>query len=165
MNTKPKQKEKNNFEKNFFKLKNNEVFRKTMENIRKHRNIKLVTTGSKINYLVSEQNYHSTNFFTENLLAIKTRKTKTLINRSIYLGLSSKTVMHEFLFDYGKPKYGENSRLCYRDTDSFTFHIKTDNIYKDTAVDVEKRFDTSNFEIDRPLPKRKKNELGEQMMK
>ena len=68
--------------------------------------------------------------------------------------------MYEFWYDYVKPKYGENAKLCYMDTDSFTVHVKTDDTYKDIAEDVEKRFDTSNFEIDRPLPKEKKKVIG-----
>ena len=64
--------------------------------------------------------------------------------------------MHEFWYDYVKPKYDENTKLCYMDTDSFIVHVKTDDIYKDIAEDVETRFDTSNFEIDRPLTKGKK---------
>ena len=71
MNTKLRQKAKNNFEKDFFKLMNNAVFGITMENVRKHRNIKLVTTERRRNYLVSEPNYHTTKFFTENLLAME----------------------------------------------------------------------------------------------
>ena len=76
---------------------NNTDFGKTMENVRKHRNIKLVTTEKRRNYLVSEPNYHITNFFTENLLAIEMTKTQILMNNPVYLGLSildlSKTVM------------------------------------------------------------------------
>ena len=87
MNTKLRQKGKNNFEKDFVKLMNNAVFRKTMENVTKHRNIKLVTTKRRTNHLVSEQNYHTTNFFTENLLAIEMRKTQILINKPVYLSL------------------------------------------------------------------------------
>ena len=64
--------------------------------------------------------------------------------------------MYEFWHDYVKPKYGENIELCYMDLDSLTLHVKTDDIYKDIAEDVEIRFDTLNFELDRPLPKRKK---------
>ena len=82
------------------------------------------------------------------------------MNKPVYLGLPildlSKTVMYEFWYDYLKPKYGDNAKLCYMDTDSFIVHVKTDDIYNDIAEDVEKRFDTSNFEIDRPLPKGKK---------
>ena len=81
------------------------------------------------------------------------------MNKPVYLGLPildlSKTVMYEFWYDYLKRKYGDNAKLCYMDTDSFIVHVKTDDIYKDIAEDVEKRFDTSNFEIDRPLPKGK----------
>ena len=99
-NTMLRQKAKNNFEKYFFKLMTNSVFRKTMENVRKHRNIKLVTTERRRNYLVSEPNYHTTKFFAENLLAIEMRKTQILMNKPVYLGLSildlSKTVMYEF---------------------------------------------------------------------
>ena len=76
------------------------------------------------------------------------------MNKPDYLGLSildlSKTVMYEFWYDYVKPKYRENEKLCYMDTDSFIAHIKTDDIYKDIAKNVETRFGMSNFEIDRP---------------
>ena len=100
MNTKLRQKAKNNFEKDFFKLMNNAVFGKTMKNLRKNRNIKLVTTERRKSNLVSESNYHTTKFFTENLLAIEIRKTKTLMNNPVYLGSSifdlNKTAIHEF---------------------------------------------------------------------
>ena len=81
---------------------------------------------------MSETNYHSTNFFTENLLAIKMRKTQILMNKPIYLGSSildlSKSVMYEFWYDYVKPKYDENTTLCYMDTDTFIFRVKTEDI-------------------------------------
>ena len=87
------------------------VFGKTMENVRKHRNNKLVTTESRRNYLVSEPNYHTTKFFTENLLAIEMRKTKILMNKPVYLGLLvldlSKTVMYKFWYDHVKSQYGQ----------------------------------------------------------
>ena len=134
-----------------------------MENVRKQRNIKLVATERRRNYLVSEPNYHTTKFFQKNLLAIKIIKTQILMNKPVYLGLSildlSKTVMHEFWFDYVQPKYGENAKLCYMDTDNFIVYVKTDDIHKDIAEDVETRFHTSNFEINRPLPKRKKKKV------
>ena len=159
MNAKLRQKAENNFEKSFFKLINNAVFRKTMENVRKHRNVELVTTEKRRNYLASESNYRTTTFFTENLLAIEMRKTQTLIHEHVYLGLSildqSKIVMYEFWYDYVKQKYDENARVCDLDTDSFFVHVQTDDNYKDIAEDIEARFDTSNFEIDRPLPKEK----------
>ena len=131
-----------------------QFFERLMENVRKHRNIKLVITERRRNYLVSEPNYHTRKFFTENLLATEMRKTQILMNKPVYLGLPildlSKTVMHEFWYDYVKPKYCENVKICYMGTDSFIVHVKTDYIYKDIAEEVEPRFDTSYFEIDRP---------------
>ena len=147
-----------------------------MENVWKHRDIKLVTTDKRRNRLVSEPNYHTTQWFSEILLAIEMKKTKVTMNKPIYLGLSileiSKILMYEFWFDYMKPKYGGNVKLCYMDTDSFIMHIKTEDFYKDIADDVEKRFDTSNYEVNRPLPTGKnkkviglmKNELGGKIM-
>ena len=135
------------------------LFGKNMENVRKYGDIKLVTTEKRRNHLVSEPNYQTTKLFTEKLLAIEMKKTQIIMNKPAYLGLSildlSKTVMYECWCDYVKPKYGEKARLCYMDTDSFIFHVKTNDIYKDIAEDIEKRFDTSNYEIDRPLPKGK----------
>ena len=151
---------------------NNAVFGKTMENIRKHRNIKLVTTDKKRNKLVSERNYHTMNYISKDLSIIEMNKTRLKINKPIYLGLSildiSKILMYEFWYDYMKPKYGNDVKLWYMDTDSFEMNIKTEDFYKDIANDVEKMFDTSNYEVDRPLPTGKnkkviglmKDELG-----
>ena len=145
----------NPFDKDFFKLMNNAVFGKTMENIRKHRNIKLVTTDKKVSELVSEPNYHTMNYISKDLSIIEMKKTKIKMNKPIYLGLSildiSKILMYEFWYDYMKPKYDNHVKLCYMDTDSFVMNIKTEDFYKDIANDVEKRFDTSNYEVDRPL--------------
>ena len=88
MNTELREKAKNGFEKDFFKLMNNAAFGKTMENVRKYSDIKLVTTERRRNYLVSEPNYHTTKFFTEYLSLIETQKTQILMNKSVYLGLS-----------------------------------------------------------------------------
>ena len=78
------------------------------------------------------------------------------MNKPIYLGLSileiSKTLMYEFWYDYMKPKYNDNVKFCYMDTDSFIINIKTNNFYEDIASDIENRFDTSNYEVNRPLP-------------
>ena len=124
------------------------VFGKTMENVRKHRDIKLVTTDKRRNQLASEPNYHTTKYFSENLIAIETEKTKVKMNKPIYLGMSildiSKTLMYEFWYDYIKPKYQDKAKLCYMDTDSFVIHIKTEDFYKDIANDVEKWFFTFN---------------------
>ena len=143
MNTDLRKKTKNDFGKDFFKLMNNAVFGKTMENVRKHRDIKkLVTAERRRNYLVSEPNYHTTKFFTENSLAIEMKKkTEILMNKPVCLGLSilelSKKLMYEFWYDYAKPKYGEKVKLCYIDTNNFIVYIKTDDIYKDIAEDLE----------------------------
>ena len=107
---------------------NNSVFGKTMENIRKHRDIKLVTTDKKRSKLVSEPNYHTINYILEDLSIIEMNKTKAKMNKPIYLGLSileiSKFLMDEFWYDYMKPKYGNNVKLCYMDTDSFIMILK-----------------------------------------
>ena len=136
---------------------NNAVFGKTVENIRKHRNIKLVTTDKRRNKLVSEPNYHTINYISEDLFQmIEMNETKVKMNKPIYLGLSileiSKLLMYEFWYDYMKPKYGDNIKLCYMDADSFIMNIKTEDFYKDITNDVEKWFDTSNYEVNRPLP-------------
>ena len=100
-----------------------------------------------------------------------------LMNKPVYLGLSildlSKTVMYEFWYDHVKLKYGKNAKFCYMDTDNFIVHVRTDDIYKDIAEDVEPRFEISNFELDKPLSKGtnkkviglRKDELGGQIMK
>ena len=156
MNTELRKLVKNDFEKDLFKLMNNSVFGKTMENIRKHRDIKLVTTGRKRSKLVSKPNYHTINLISEYLSIIEMKKTKVKMSKPIYLGLSileiSKILMYEFWYHYMKPKYNDNVRLCYMDTDSFVMHIKTNDFYKDIASDVENRFDTSNYEVNRPIP-------------
>ena len=135
---------------------NNAVFGKTMENIRKHRNIKLVTTDKIRSKLVSEPNYHTINLIFEDLSIIEMKKTKIKMNKPIYLGLSileiSKILMYEFWYDYMKPKYDNNVKLCYVDTDSFIMNIKMNDFYEDIANDVENGFDTSNYEVNRPLP-------------
>ena len=121
MNTELRKQATNDFEKDFYKLMNNAEFGKTIENVRKHRDIKLVTTDKRRNQLVSKPNYHTTKWFSEKLLAIKMKKSKVKMNKPVYLGLSmleiSKTLMYEFWCDCIKPKYGDNVKLCYMDTD------------------------------------------------
>ena len=95
----------------------------------------------------------------ENLLALEMKKTQIFMNKPVYIGLLmleiSKIVMHEFWYDYVKPKNGEKAKLCYMDIDSFMVYIKTKNIYGYIAKDVETRFDTSVYELDRLLFKEK----------
>ena len=91
-------------------------------------------------------------------MIIEIKKVEVKMNKPIYLGQAildiSKTLTYEFWYDYTKPKYGDKARLCYMDTDSFVMHIKTEDFYKDIADDVERWFDTSNYDekVERPLP-------------
>ena len=141
MNTELRKLARNDFEKDLFKLMNNSVFGETKENIRKHREIKLVTMDKKRSKLVSEPNYHTINLISEDLSIIEMKKTKVKLNKPIYLGLSvleiSKILMYGFWYDYMKPKYNDNLRLCNMDMDSFIMNIKTNDFYKDISDDVE----------------------------
>ena len=144
MNTELRKQAKNNFEKDFFKLMNNSAFGKTMENVRKHRDIKLVTTDKRRNQLVSGPNYHATKWFSENLLAIEMKKIKVKMNKPVYLGLLvleiSKTLMYEFWYDYIEPKYQNNATLCYMDKGSLIIYIKTEDFYEDIPMMLKKDF-------------------------
>ena len=99
-----------------------------MKNVRKLRDIKSIITDKRRNRLASEPNYHTTKYFSENLLAIQMKKTKVKMNKPVYLGMSilniSETLMYEFWYDYVKPNYQDKAKLCYMDTDSFIIHIK-----------------------------------------
>ena len=169
---------KNDFEKDFYKLMNNSVFGKTMENIRKHRDIKLV--NNKEDYLkqVMKPNFKGGVLMGENLMSCEMGKVKVKMNKPVYLGQAildlSETIMYEFHYDYMKGKYDEKSlKLLYMDTDSLVYNIKNEDFYKEIAEDVKTRFDTSGYEPDRPLliGKNKKviglmkDELGGKIMK
>ena len=149
MNTELRKNVKNEFEKDFYKLMNNSVFGKTMENVRNHRDIKLVTSEKRRKRLVSEPNYHSCKKFSDHLMAIEMKKTRVKMNKPLYLGMSildiSKTVMYKFWYDYFKPKYGDRVKLCYTDTDSFIIYVKTEDFFEGISNGVEKWFDTSNL--------------------
>ena len=131
MNATLKAKAKNDFEKNFFKRMNNSVFGKTMENVRKFRNIKLITTDKRRTQLISKPNYHLTKYFSKNILAFEMKKIKVKMNKPICLGFSvleiRKTLMYEFQYEYIKSKNQNNAKLCYMDTDSFIIYIKTED--------------------------------------
>ena len=140
----------NDLEKDIFKLINNSVFGKTMENIRKHRNIKLVTTEEKYLCTVMKPNFKSGVLFGENLMGCEMGKIKVVMNKLVYLGQAildlSKIILYEFHYDYMVPKYGlEKLKLCYMDTDSMVYDIKTEDFYEDIANDVEARFNDSGY--------------------
>ena len=157
MNSNLRREAKNGFEKNFFKLMNNAVFGKAMENIRNHRDIKIVTTDKRRSILVSEPNYHSSKCISKDLMIIEMRKVEVKMNKPIYLG--------QAILDIS---------LYYMDTDGFVMNIKTEDFYKHIVGDVERWFDTSNFdEKDKttlPIGKNKKaigmfkDELGGKIM-
>ena len=136
-NTELRQNAKNEFEKDFFKLINNSVFGKTMENVRGHRDVKLIVTEERRTKLVFEPNYDSCKQFTNDLMAIEMRKTEVLMDKPIAVGQArldiSKTLMYEFWYDYLKLQYQDKVKLCYMDTDSFIIHIETDDFFEDIA--------------------------------
>ena len=148
-NTKLRTQAKNNFEKDFFKLMNNSVFGKTMENIRNRVNVKLVNTGEQFKKLTAKPNYESRKIFNENLVSVHMKKTSLIMDKPVYLGMSildlSKTLMYDFHYKYIKPKYGNKAKLLFTDTDSFLYEIQTEDFYKDIAGDVRDRFDTSDY--------------------
>ena len=156
MNTELRKNAKNELDKNFFKLMNNSIFGKTMENFRNHRDIKLVTSNKRRKRLVSEPNYHSCKNFSDHLMAIEMKKTRVKMTKPLYLGMSildiSKTLMYKFWYDYIKPKYEDRAKLCYTDTDSFIIHIITEDFFEDISNDVEKWFDTSNYDKNDKIP-------------
>ena len=145
----------NDFEKDFFKLMNNSVFGKTMENIRKHRNIKLVTNRETYLRIIMCPNFKSGVLFGENLMGCEMSKIKVVMNKPVYLGQVildlSKIVMYEFHYDYMKPKF-KGLQLCYMDTDSLIYRIGTEDFYADIADDVQTRFNMSGYNLDHPLP-------------
>ena len=154
LNTNLRTKAKNEFEKDFFKLMNNSVFGKTMENIENRVDVRLVTKEKEVMKLSKKPNFESRTIFDENLIAIHMKRTKLVYNKPIYLGMCildlSKTLMFEFHYDYIKNKYSDRAKLLMTDTDSLIYEIKTDDFYNDIAEDVESKFDTSEFNKDHP---------------
>ena len=144
----------NEFEKDVFKLMNNSVFGKTMENIRNRVDIKLVNDKKQAEKLSAKHNFNHCNIFSEDLVAIHMKKTKLVFNKPVYLGMCildlSKTLMYDFHYNYIKRKYGNKAKLLLTDTDSTMYEIETEDFYKDISKDVKYRFDTSNYPSDHP---------------
>ena len=150
-NTRLRTAAKNDFEKDFYKLMNSSVFGKTMENICKHRNIKLVNDEEEYFRNVMRPNFKSGTLLGPDLMGCEMGKIKVVMKKPIYLGQAildlSKTIMYEFHYDYMKRKYNDDElKLCYMATDSLIYSIKTEDFYKDIADD------TSGYVPDRPLP-------------
>ena len=153
-NTNLRTQAKNNFEKDFYKLMNNSVFGKTMENIRNRVNVQLVTSREKFKKLVAKPNFRSRKIFNENLVSVHMKKTSLTMNKPVYLGMCildlSKIIMFDFHYNYIKPKYGNNAKLLFTDTDSLFYEIQTEDFYKDISGDVKDRFDTSDYPENHP---------------
>ena len=138
----------NSFEKDFFKLINNSVFGKTIENIRKRQNIILVDDRAKALKLSSRPNFDRATIFDPNLVAIHMKKTEVYFNKPIYVGQAildlSKTLMFDFHYNYILEKFPK-AELLFTDTDSLKYHIRTDDFYKDISQDTEEKFDTCDY--------------------
>ena len=145
---------KNNFEKDFYKLMNNSVFGKTMENLRNRVDVRLVNTKEKLRKLVAKPNFKSRKIFNENLVSVHMKKTSLLMNKPIYLGMCildlSKIIMYDFHYNYIKSKYADKAKLLFTDTDSLMYEIETEDFYKDISGDVKDRFDTSDYPENHP---------------
>ena len=145
---------KNNFEKDFYKLMNNSVFGKTMENLRNRVDVTLVNTKEKLRKLVANPNFKSRKIFNENLVSVHMKKTSLLMNKPIYLGMCildlSKIIMYDFHYNYIKSKYADKAKLLFTDTDSLMYEIQTEDFYKDISGDVKDRFDTSDYPENHP---------------
>ena len=147
-NTNKRKNAKNAFEKDFFKLMNNSVFGKMMENLRKRVDVRLVTDEKKLTKLASKPTYVSSKIFNDNLVAVHKIKETLTLNRPAYVGMCildlSKTLMYDFHYNYIKKKYGDKARLLFTDTDSLTYEIEAEDVYRDFWNDKDK-FDNSDY--------------------
>ena len=147
-NTEKRTQAKNSFEKDFFKLMNNSVFGKTMENLRKRVDVRLITDEKKLLKMVSKPTYVSSKIFNENLVAVHKIKETLTLNRPAYVGMCildlSKTLMYNFHYNYIKNKYGNKAKLLFTDTDSLTYEIEAEDVYRDFWNDKD-RFDNSDY--------------------
>jgi len=162
INTSLRKKAKNTFEQNFFKLMNNSVYGKTIENITKRQDIKFLVERKKALKYISKINFKKETIFSKHLVAVHMNKEKIIFNKPIYAGFCvlqlSKHIMYEFVYDYIKPKWNNSVEICGGDTDSLFLHIKTQDFYEDIKPDINRWFDTSNFEENNKFNIRKVNE-------
>ena len=153
-NTDLRKKAKNAFEKDFFKLMNNSVFGKTIENIRKRQNVILVDDRKLANKLSSKPNFDRATIFDENLVACHMKKTEVYLNKPIYVGQAildlSKTLMFDFHYNYIRKKYNNKAELLFTNTDSLMYLIQTDDFYLNIRKEITKKFDTSDYYENHP---------------
>ncbi|XP_033761561.1 uncharacterized protein LOC117343328 [Pecten maximus] len=153
-NTEKRKQSRNNFEKDFYRLINNSVFGKTMENLRKRMDVNLVNSEKKAMKLSCKPTFEEFRIFSDDLVGVHMLKAKLFLNRPIYVGFSildiSKILMYDFHYNYIKQKFGSNARLLFTDTDSLAYTIQTDDFYQHMLEDSD-LFDTSEFRNDNPL--------------
>ena len=148
-NTDLRKEAKNAFEKDFFKLMNNSVFGKTIENIRKRQSVEIMDDRKKALKLSSKPNFDRGTIFDEHLVAVHMKKTEVYFNKPIYVGQAilglSKTLMFDFHYNFIRKKYGNKAELLFTDTDSLMYLIQTEDFYQDIKKDINKKFDTSDY--------------------
>ena len=153
-NTDLRKEAKNAFEKDFFKLMNNSVFGKTIENIIKRQSVEIMDDRKKALKLSSKPNFDRVTIFYEHLVAVHMKKTEVYFNKPIYVGQAildlSKTLMFDFHSNYIRKKYGNKAELLFTDTDNLMYHIQTDDFYSDIKKDIKKKFDTSDYPENHP---------------
>ena len=144
----------NAFEKDFFKLMSNSVFGKTIENIRKRQNVKIVDNRKLAIKLISKPNFERVTIFHEDLIACHMKKTEVYFNKPIFVGQAildiSKTLMFDFHYNYIRKKYGDKAKLLFTDTDSLMYLIQTQDVYKDFSKDIKTKSDTSDYPENHP---------------
>ncbi|XP_021001758.2 uncharacterized protein [Parasteatoda tepidariorum] len=149
-NTKLRTNSKTDFHKDFYKLMNNSIFGKTMENIRRRVNIRLCTSSKQVSKLIAKPNFEHRTIFSENLMAVHMKKTKIHFSKPIQIGMvileASKILMYSFHYETMKETYGSNIRLMYTDTDSFIYEVQTSDMYADIKNNIN-LYDTSDYDI------------------
>ena len=147
-NTEKRKHAPNSFQKDFFKLMNNAVFGKTMENIRKRSNVYLETDPDHFLRQTAKPTYKGCKIFHENLVAVNMMKSRLVLNKPVYVGMCildlSKTLMYDFHYNFIKAKYGEKAILLFSDTDSLCYEIKTEEVYED-LLEHRDMFDNSDY--------------------
>ena len=155
-NTELRKKAESTFEQDLYKLLNNSVFGKTMENLRKRVDVKLVRSSEedKLRKLIAKPSFNRSMIFDDDLAAVHMNKTRLVLDRPVYVGMSildlSKHLMYDWYYNHLKAQYGERAQLLYTDTDSLVLEIQTEDVHADMKRHQEE-YDTSNFPQDNPL--------------